>query len=73
MPALAYNETFHNEAIVKMLRNPNIIPEIISHRVPTCCQGTVAFVVNLDVLCEQSDITAGNNNVCFNGFGFSIQ
>ena len=32
-----------------MLLNPNINPGIICHRVPTCCQGTVAFIVNLDV------------------------
>ena len=69
MPVLAYNETFDNEAIVKMLLNPNIDPEIICYRVPTCCQGTMAFIVYLDVLCEQSDITAGDNSVYFNGFG----
>ena len=57
MPVLAYNKTFDNEDIVKMLLNPNINPEIICHRVPTRCQRTMAFIVNLDALSDQSDIT----------------
>ena len=69
MPVLAYNKTFDNEGIVKMLLNPNINPEIICHRVPTRCQRTMAFIVNLDALSDQSDITAGDNGVYFNGFG----
>ena len=68
-PVLAYNETFDNEAIVKMLLNTNINPEIICHRVPTRCQRTMAFIVNLDALSDQSDITADDNGVYFNGFG----
>ena len=69
MPVLAYNKTFDNEGIVKMLLNPNINPEIICHRVPTRCQRTMAFIVNLDALSDQSDITADDNGVYFNGFG----
>ena len=42
-----------------MLMKPNINPEIIFHRV----------IVNLDVLSDQSDITADDNGVYFNGFG----
>ena len=57
MQVLAYNETFDNVAIVKILLNPNINPEIICHRVPTRCQRTMAFIVNLDALSDQSDIT----------------
>ena len=69
MPVLAYNETFSNEAIVKMLLNLNINPEIICHRFPTRCQRTMALIVKLDALSDQSDITADANSVCFNGFG----
>ena len=69
MPVLAYNETFNNEAIVKMLLNLNINPEIICHGVPTRCQRTMVFIVNLDALSDQSDITAEANSVCFDGFG----
>ena len=68
-PVLAYNETFDNEAIVKMLLNPNINTEIICHRAPTCSQRTMAFIVNLDALSDQSEITADDNGVYFNGFG----
>ena len=50
MPVLAYNETFDNKAIVKMLLNSNINPEIICHRVPTRCQRTMPFIVNLVAL-----------------------
>ena len=52
-----------------MLLNPNINPEIICHRVPTCYQRTVAFIVNLDVLSKQSGVTEGDNGVYFNSFG----
>ena len=68
MPVLAYNETSDNKAIVKMLLNSNINPEIICHRVPTRCQRTMAFIVNLDALSDQSDITADDNGIYFNGF-----
>ena len=69
MPVLAYKETFDNEAIVKMLLNPNINPEIICPRVPNRCQTTMAFIVNLDPLSDQSDIIADDNGVYFNSFG----
>ena len=69
MPVLAYSETFDNEVIVKMLQNPNLNPEIICHRVPTRCQRAMAFIVNLGALSNQSDITAEDNSVYFNGFG----
>ena len=67
MPVLACNKTFDNEDIVKMLLNPNINPEIICHRVPTRCQRAMAFTVNLDALSDQSDVTADDNGVYFNG------
>ena len=51
-----------------MLLNPNINPEIKCHKVPTRCQITMAFIVNLDALSYQSDITADDNGVYFNGF-----
>ena len=69
MPVLAYNETFDNETVVKMLLNPNINLEIICHRVPTRCQRTMTFIVNLDALSDQSKITADDNGAYFNGFG----
>ena len=69
MPVLAYNDSFDNESFVKMLLNPNINPEIIYHRVPIRCQITGAFIVNLDILSDQSDITADDNVVYFNSFG----
>ena len=69
MLVLAYNDSFDNESIVKMLLNPNINPEIICYRVPIRCQITGAFIVNLDILSDQIDITADDNGVYFNSFG----
>ena len=69
MLVLAYNDSFDNESIVKILLNPNINPEIICYRVPIRCQITGAFIVNLDILSDQSGITVDDNGVYFNSFG----
>eukprot|EP00112_Aurelia_sp_Birch-Aquarium-sp1_P023352 Seg6924.1 transcript_id=Seg6924.1/GoldUCD/mRNA.D3Y31 product="Serine/threonine-protein kinase EDR1" protein_id=Seg6924.1/GoldUCD/D3Y31 len=61
--------TYTPEEAAKILLSPNIDPKIICEAVPPRVQNNLAFIVNLNALSSQGDITADDNGSYKSGQG----
>ncbi|XP_066921303.1 uncharacterized protein [Clytia hemisphaerica] len=68
LPVLNNGISLSNEEITSLLLNPEINGELICDKVPTKCQRNMSFIVNLNALKMQSDISADDNGSYMNGY-----